>query len=154
MIRVIEAPQGWIYTAEYRTPVSWDQGIQTPRVVVHAMRTLYEAGQDGWRWCKNCEGLIYAGQTACPAGGVHDGGGSSDYQLWLNAAPGAGQNNWRWCSKCCGLFYAGNATPGICPAGGNHDGSSSGDYQLPTSGSGQPNWQWCNKCQGLAFAGN
>src|SRR5262249_53883714 len=66
MFRVIDADRGWIYTAEYRAPMSWDQGIPTPRVVIHAMRTLYQAGQDGWRWCANCEGLIYAGQTACP----------------------------------------------------------------------------------------
>jgi hypothetical protein len=154
MIRVVKPAQGWIYTAEYRVPMNWDQGIQTPRVVVHAMRTLYEAGQDGWRRCSNCEGLIYAGQTACPAGGVHDGSSSSDYWLSLNAGPGAGQSNWRWCKKCCGLFFAGNATPGPCPSGGNHDGSSSGDYALSSSGSGQSNWQWCNKCQGLAFADN
>jgi hypothetical protein len=104
LIRIIEPAQGWIWTVEYRVPLSWDQGIKTARVVIHAMRTLYQAGQDGWRWCANCEGLIYAGQTACPAGGVHDGSASSDYSLLLNAGSAAGQTNWRWCNKCCGLY--------------------------------------------------
>lgn len=106
MVRVIDPAHGWVYTAEYRAPLSWDQGIGTARVVIHAMRTLYQAGQDGWRWCENCEGLIYAGQSVCPAGGVHDGSGSTDYWLSLNAGSGAGQSNWRWCKKCCGLFHA------------------------------------------------
>jgi hypothetical protein len=155
MIQVIDAGQGWIYTAEYRAPLSyWDQGIQSARVVIHAMRTLYEAGQGGWRWCANCEGLIYAGQTACPAGGVHDGSLSEDYWPSLNAGSGAGQTNWRWCRNCCGLFFAGNATSGACPAGGTHDGSQSGDYELPSTGVGQSNWRWCKKCQGLAFGGS
>jgi hypothetical protein len=152
MLRVIDTQKGWIYTAEYRARLSWDQAIETPRVVVHAMRSFYQAGQDGWRWCANCQGLIYAGQSACPAGGVHDGRGGLDYWLPLNT--GLGQSDWRWCSKCCGMFFAGNATQGACPAGGAHDGSQSGNYAVPLNGPGQSNWRWCNKCQGLAFAGS
>ena len=152
MVRVIDRTQGWLYTAEFRAPQSWDQGIRPGQVVVHAMRTLYQAGEDGWRWCKSCEGLVRAAQTACPAGGVHDGSSSGDYWLALNSGPG--QNNWRWCMNCGGLFYAGGASHGVCPAGGTHSVFESGDYSLLTRGTGQSNWKWCNKCQGLAFAGN
>jgi hypothetical protein len=153
MIRVIQPTQDRIYTAEYRVPKSWDQGFKTPRVVIHAMRTLYQAGQDGWRWCKNCEGLIYAGRTACPAGGVHDGSESGDYWLSLDAGPSAGQGGWRWCSNCSGLFFTGGAWP-VCPAGVSHDGSHSGDYELASSGDGDSNWRRCTKCQGLASVGS
>jgi hypothetical protein len=153
MIRVVEPAQGRIYTAEYRKASGWDRGIKTSRVVVHAMRSLYQVGQDGWRWCRNCEGMIYAADTACPAGGVHDGGGSAAYWLSVDAPPSGEQSDWRWCAKCSGLFFDGDASKGACPRGDVHDGSASGAYALPSSGSGQSNWRWCNKCQGLAFGG-
>jgi hypothetical protein len=156
MIRVIEPKQGWVYTAEYRVPLSWDQGIRTARVVIHAMRTLYQAGQDGWRWCANCEGLIYAGQTVCPAGGVHGDEPSEDYRLLFHR--GSGDPIWRWCRRCSGLFFADNVRESECPAGGEHDGTGSSDYQVALGGtgqiSGQSNWKWCNKCEGLAYDGN
>jgi hypothetical protein len=154
MVRVVKPDQGWVYTAEFRAPQSWDQGIKTPRVVIHAMRTLYQSGQDGWRTCKNCQGFVYAGQTVCPAGGVHDGSGSNEYGLPLYG--GEGEPGWRWCQKCSGMFYGAGQNQGVCPAGGGHDASQSHPYFLILTGggSGQSNWKWCLKCQGLAFAGN
>jgi len=41
-------------------------------------------GQNDWRWCRKCEACFYgpqAPQSACPAGGPHDGSGSSDYVI-------------------------------------------------------------------------
>jgi hypothetical protein len=94
-VQAIVPAQGWIYTAELRAPMSWDQGVGSARVAVHALRTLYTAGQDNWRWWHNCEGMIYAGQTLCPAGGVHDGSGSADYGVALNVSGSNWEPGWR-----------------------------------------------------------
>jgi hypothetical protein len=40
--------------------------------------------QANWRWCKNCEGLFFAGHASkgvCPAGGEHTLDGSGNYHL-------------------------------------------------------------------------
>jgi hypothetical protein len=40
--------------------------------------------QDGWRWCRTCQGLWFAGNRTdgvCPAGGAHSLAGSGDYGL-------------------------------------------------------------------------
>jgi hypothetical protein len=113
--------------------------------------------QAGWRWCRKCQGLAFAGGAPgpCPAGGNHDHAGSGLYSLFHNAAGAPGQSNWRWCRKCQGLAFGGGA-PGTCAAGGTHDHSGSGNYGLAHNASvafGQANWRWCKKCQGLAFAG-
>ncbi|MDR7476070.1 MAG: hypothetical protein QN175_13845 [Armatimonadota bacterium] len=111
-----------------------------------------------WRWCKKCQGLFFAGNvlpTACPAGGGHDGGGSSVYALaW--APGGSGQTEWRWCQKCQGLFFAGNALRTVCPAGGAHDGSRSSNYSayFRATSPGQAGWRWCSKCHGMFYAGS
>jgi hypothetical protein len=157
MIQLDRPDEGVVYTAEYRTPdaangVVWDQGLAHPMVLVHRTTSMYLAGQDSWRWCGSCEGLVNAAQTRCPLGGVHDSGGSQDYGLLLNVTPGSGQqDNWRWCSKCSGLAFAGNGTSGACPAGAGHDLSQSASYVLALSGSGEPGWRWCSKCQGLSL---
>jgi len=85
-------------------------------------------GQHGWGWCHKCQALIYGNDSrgnkgACPAGGDHDSGGSSDYALVHDDPEAQGQNNWRWCNKCEVLFYGGFPA-GKCPAGGNHDSTS------------------------------
>jgi hypothetical protein len=111
-----------------------------------------------WMWCKKCQGLAYAGNSAgvCPTGGGHDSSSSTNYSL-IHDLPGSiGQNKWRWCSKCQGLAYSGNPTTGVCPAGGTHHLTASYDYMLlhdtPMTDA-QKNWRWCDKCQGLAYAG-
>lgn len=112
--------------------------------------------QDGWRWCKKCQGMFFTidSKGICPQGGVHDGSGSSRYTLAHNDANAPGQNNWRWCSKCQGLFFG---NPGSrCPAGSEHSSSGSGNYTLShndANAPGQNNWRWCSKCQGLFFIG-
>src|SRR5262249_20050522 len=53
-------------------------------------------GQDGWRWCKRCQGLIFGmGSTAgpCPAppaGSQHDFSGSGNYLLACHGNAGHG----------------------------------------------------------------
>jgi hypothetical protein len=97
---------------------------------------LYGA-QGAWRWCKNCQGLFYSGnstQGVCPAkhGGSttqHDGSASGHYMLWMSDGYPYGQGLWRWCRKCQGFFYSGHPT--VCPDGGAHDGSASGMYACP-----------------------
>lgn len=46
--------------------------------------------QDQWRWCSKCSGLFWGSSTriagTCPAGGTHEGTGSSDYSLMIQTA--------------------------------------------------------------------
>lgn len=115
--------------------------------------------QDNWQWCNKCQALTFAGTDslgACPAGGVHNHQGSSNYVLILNSPGVQGQGNWRWCNKCQSLTYAGTDSLGQCAAGGTHDHGGSGNYVLRENDpnySGQDNWRWCNKCQTLSYAG-
>lgn len=122
------------------------------------------AAQDKWHWCKNCEGLFFAGNPtrgACPGAGgsAHDPTGSGNYGVVMNQPTSVAlQDKWRWCRKCEGLFYGGSpANAGVCPAGGAHDAAQSGNYALnqgfPFPGA-QPGWRWCHKCQGLHFVGS
>ena len=48
-----------------------------------------QASQNGWRWCRQCQGLWFAGNStsgACPAFGTagHSSAGSGDYRLNRN----------------------------------------------------------------------
>src|ERR1700730_4040602 len=78
-------------------------------------------GQHGWRWCRKCEGLWFAGggsQGVCPAvvdpvsgilfndpdGGKHVQIGSGDYSLVDSEPGGPGEAGWRWCHNCQGLW--------------------------------------------------
>jgi hypothetical protein len=154
MARVVTPDR--VYTAELRRPDGWDRGIGAGGVFIHQLVTPYTTGQNLWRWCKKCQGLYYAGRSACPAGGAHAQNNSANYRLTRDTSPGGGQHNWRWCSKCQGLGYGGGTTPGNCAAGGLHDHSVSSDYVLMLNrldAGGQGNWRWCRKCQGLAFGG-
>ena len=81
MVRIIDPTRSRIYTLEYRTPTKWDTGIGLKMVVIHELRTFYTIGQNLWRWCKNCEGMIYAGHSPCSSGGVHDYSASGEYIL-------------------------------------------------------------------------
>ena len=119
--------------------------------------------QGGWRWCKKCEGLWFAGggadrQGKCPAGDNHDETDSGAYALAHNDDDAPGQGDWRWCKKCEGLWFAGGGAdrPGQCAAGDGHDEADSGRYILTHNddeGAGQQHWRWCKKCEGLWFAG-
>ncbi len=111
------------------------------------------AGQDGWRWCAQCQGLYFglnAGQGICPAdasltpGPGHYPISNPSFGVFINSAlfriedvdhrdgPG-GQSQWRWCVKCAGLYFDGNSpgASGVCPADHrNHSRAGSGDYVL------------------------
>jgi hypothetical protein len=92
-------------------------------------------GQAGWRWCRKCEGLWFAGDLPegelggrCPTDpfvsedpnfvGGHTQAGSGRYILLQDIRPSARQQSgWRWCRKCRGLWFGrGNAHGGACPA--------------------------------------
>ena len=112
--------------------------------------------QIGWRYCKKCQELCYAGGSSlgsCAAGGQHDPKGSWFYTLIFDE-PQTGQRGWKHCNKCHALNYAG-VSGGVCPASGQHDFATSFEYTLAANvaGVGQNNWRYCTKCQGLAFAG-
>ena len=143
-----------IHTVELRHPSGWDQGMGQARVFVHELRSLFTAGQNGWRWCAKCQVLNFAGAAACPSGGAHDLAESGDYALRF-AGPGVpGQPGWRWCLKCQGLAFNGAGSSGVCAAGGSHDFSGSGNYALRNNdpaAPGQGGWRWCKKCEGLWF---
>jgi Gametolysin peptidase M11 len=145
-----------VYTVEFRQATGWDSGIGRDGVLIHELRSNYTTGQNNWRWCDKCQGLVYAGSAVCPAGGVHDHSQSFNYRLALGDPGFGGQHGWRWCRKCQGLAFLDGA-PGPCPAGGVHNHSDSGDYGLAINKLGFPGqnlWKWCNKCQGLAYAGS
>src|SRR5206468_3957405 len=65
--------------------------VGTNNDLYHNSQTLPRNEQDGWRFCRKCEGLAYGRAGApgpCPAGGTHDHSGSGNYTLVLDA-PGA-----------------------------------------------------------------
>jgi hypothetical protein len=50
----------------------------------YSLQQAPATGQDNWRWCHKCQGLMYAGGPTsgfCPAGGGHDYTGSGDYSI-------------------------------------------------------------------------
>jgi hypothetical protein len=131
-------------------------------VLAAAPASPAQASQNGWRWCRQCQGLWFAGNPTlgvCPARGAagHSFVLSGDYALPRTSDILAdGQGGWFWCNRCAGLWYGLNGTRGGCPAGpGGHDVTGSTSYSLDVnSGGGQGNWRWCRQCQGLWFAGN
>lgn len=86
--------------------------------------------QADWHSCRKCQGLFFAPfRGRCPAGDVHDAGGSFAYTVMFGLARGPGvQNDWRACSKCQGVFYG--PFRGRCPAGGEHDPAGSFEYGI------------------------
>ncbi|MBL8192614.1 MAG: hypothetical protein JNM06_02240 [Blastocatellia bacterium] len=144
----------WICPSSYTEWVYY-----SPESVAQSSSPLTASNtQDGWRWCKKCQGMFFIinSNGVCPKGGGHDASASGYYRLVHNDPSAPGQSDWRWCKKCQGLFFGGNATS-ICPSSGKHSSSGSGNYTLihnDTNASGQSDWRWCNKCQGLFFAGN
>jgi hypothetical protein len=114
-------------------------------------------GQDGWRWCKNCNLLCFDGKTSCAAGGAHTSAGSGNYELSFGQQANA-QNGWKWCNQCYGLAYSEGASDGVCPRGGGHKFGGSGNYavlmNVPPAGGQQDKWAWCRHCQQMWYTGN
>ena len=158
-----------IYTVEFRHPqpddkLMPDKGIPRDGVLIHEKRTFYTFGQKNWKWCKNCQGLAFAGDAGvssagiCPLllahGGKHDFTDSSNYSLWMSDVGFYGIKRWKRCNNCQGLVYS--AFPGRCPGGGLHD-LTVGDYIIgvDTPGAyGQHDWRRCENCQVLFYWGN
>jgi hypothetical protein len=133
------------------------------------------ANQDGWQFCRRCQGLYrgsvhrggqeYALVGQCPASAkygsliLHDSMQAPPYVLRVQgpndkSGPQTGmQFGWKCCKKCQGLFFANNPDPGACPAGGKHDGSQNPTLGLRMGGQGvggmHTGWRWCRKCQGM-----
>lgn len=62
-------------------PLKGDPVTTPPVPVPPALRLML---QEGWDWCKKCQGLFYGpnqAQSVCPAGETHDGSGSYNYPL-------------------------------------------------------------------------
>lgn len=118
--------------------------------------------QEGWRWCRKCQGMVYAlsgDYGPCPAGEKHDPTHSGNYFLEMDNPQAPGQHGWRWCSQCQGLcFGQGGVCPGATFRHRAHDTSASSDYAVPHRVGGDPQvdghqqgWRWCSWCQGLYF---
>jgi len=60
-------------------------------------------GQSGWRLCRRCEGMFFAGNKTlgvCPRDGAeHDGSESGGYILHFIGDLPRGQSGWRWSSR-------------------------------------------------------
>jgi hypothetical protein len=116
-----------------------DAGLDTPSAGVPMLE------QDGWRWCKKCQSMVYGLSGApgpCAAGGTHDVSSSGNYHFAMNVWSAPGDRNWRWCNKCQGMVNG----SGPCPGGGNHIPGTS-DYVVLRDG--QAAWQKCSKCASL-----
>ncbi|MFG3340642.1 hypothetical protein [Glycomyces sp. NPDC048151] len=159
------------------TVIRWQRPAPAPAPMpiapAPAPAPMGSSTQEGWRWCRNCQALIFTDGTghdpaasvlglvpACTAGGVHNGNGSGRYQAfhgYMAAATAARtQGGWSWCKRCNCLVYSGFGE-GICHDGAAHDLSASGRYFLYYE-VGQPQgtqngWRWCNRCQVLAYGG-
>jgi hypothetical protein len=126
----------------------------------HPNPLLYR--QDGWRFCNQCAGLIFAYQGSdgiCPAtGGPHKYRtpplGSRNYTL-SDDVQAPGEPNWKYCRKCHVLFYdmPGSRCPVTTPTN-QHDPSASGNYRIIkniSSDPGQHGWRLCSKCKAMFF---
>jgi hypothetical protein len=92
-----------------------------------------EYSQNGWRWCRKCQGIAYATSPAgrCAAGNRHDHRDSFNYLMstWYGASDNP-QSGWVWCSNCQGLHYhpTFESPFGWCPNGGRHVSGGSWPY--------------------------
>jgi len=91
-------------------------------VLAAAPASPAQAAQNGWRWCRQCQGLWFAGNPTlgvCPATGTagHSFTGSGNYTLPLTSDVFNGdQDGWFWCAQCAGLWFGLSPTTGECPA--------------------------------------
>ncbi|WP_327003727.1 hypothetical protein OHA72_53130 [Dactylosporangium sp. NBC_01737] len=90
--------------------------------------------QNGWRWCRRCQGLFFGPFVGrCPLGGGHEAVGSSDYAMYVNDGQSPRmQVGWRSCGACQSMYFAGNGGS-ACAAGGGHDPTGSFQYQMAFS---------------------
>lgn len=134
--------------------------------------------QTGWRWCRNCQGLFFAGgetQGICIGANAHDGSASGKYLMQFGEGAGntQPQGGWRWCHQCQAMHFAGAPSDvfgegarrmcfgtlfsGGPPPDGSHDPSQSAHYVMEFGegrSDAQEGWRFCKKCFGLYFSGN
>lgn len=120
----------------------------------------------GWRCCRKCEAVFFAGdETAngvCQRGGPHEVDTSvpGDFTLELGLPEDIqNQSNWKLCGKCMALFWSiEGEDPGLCPANGQHE-SIGNLFRIPhisiqPDGAHQPDWRFCRKCYSLFWDGD
>ena len=68
--------------------------------------------QDGWRWCRRCQGLAHSalGNGVCFDEQGHDFSESSYYAVPVGDLTEGAQQGWRWCKRCQGLCTAASVT--------------------------------------------
>jgi hypothetical protein len=114
--------------------------------------------QNGWRWCRRCQVLVFAGfgNGTCWDGEPHYLNDSDDYSLMKDDEPEDLQHGWRWCSRCQVLGFSG-FNNGICWDEKPHYFGDSGAYSLSLTDTVPPRsqggWRWCSRCQALVYSG-
>ena len=120
----------------------------------------------GWRSCRKCEAIFFAGDEprrgVCQRGGPHeiDLDMQDDFTLEIDLPEDAqNQSNWHECGKCASLFWALPGEPaGLCPAGGTHEPKGQPvripHASIPPDPDHRFHWRFCRKCYGLFWAGD
>jgi hypothetical protein len=128
--------------------------------------------QPGWRWCRNCQGLFYAGSSpvsgVCPAVDAR----RAHVEWLMHRFDFAGVHIHPSGSYVrTGRFNQPDELPFRAHYGGASAGYFVGFHQdsytirVPTwpvpfsvtidpDAGGQENWRWCRRCQGLFYIGN
>lgn len=122
--------------------------------------------QSSWFLCTKCGVLFRADADflpfaaapqetagACPAGGAHDGSGTTRFAVLVGESAANVDGGWKRCGKCSGLFKGATGSGGHCPSDGQpHQGDGTDDLLAgidvgdPAAQSG---WSWCTNCSGL-----
>jgi len=63
--------------------------------LIHQLPGAFTASANGWRYCVNCDGLVWAARTACAAGGVHVPPTAFDSVVPFSSSGFTGQSGWR-----------------------------------------------------------
>jgi hypothetical protein len=114
--------------------------------------------QNGFRMCRNCEALVFAGagNGLCfyDSRGHDADEGWGDFSLELGVNEDAhNQSHWRQCRRCAAVYWADDpADAGRCPAGGQHQ--STGEvfrmpHDIPLDDHLYPGVRFCVRCHGL-----
>ena len=114
---------GGSHTAEFFDcpPICFSLGIDQPTGKSRGVKDAVKAAQTerGWRRCRKCECLYYAGS---PGGGVcpsdhkgHDGDHVTQYQIQIRSTQNGrdADNKMKKCRKCQCMFRDSNWMPGV-----------------------------------------
>lgn len=125
-------------------------------------RAVTHTGQQGWRYCAGCNGLVFereGGSGRCPAGTgtqPHTLPPWSFHYMPRQVAPS--ESAVRWCSACEQLWHKDGDDRGACPQGGAHtEAPAGGAYTLPNYSfvrqveSYQAQWGVCGACRAIVY---